>query len=115
LLSLKTDGRKKFANAHHVSREAMPLVQDMKPRVVAIDLSAVPDIEYTALKGIIESERRLRDAGTMMWLVALNPAALGIVNRSSLGKTLGRERMFFTLPQAVDAFGKLSPPDSPRS
>jgi high affinity sulfate transporter 1 len=115
LLIVKTEGRMNFANAHHVSQEAWPLVQEMKPRVVAIDLSAVPDIEYTALKGIIESEQRLREAGTMMWLVALNPAALAIVNRSSLGKTLGRDRMFFTLKQAVDAFGRLSPPDSPRS
>jgi hypothetical protein len=36
-------------------------------------------------------------------LAALNPAALGVVQRSPLGPLLGRERMFFTVHQAVIA------------
>ena len=38
-----------------------------------------------------------------MRLAALNPAALAVVQRAPLGATLGRERMFFTVPQAVAA------------
>jgi len=69
-----------------------------------LDCGAVPDIEFTALKMLTEAEERLRRGGTELWLAALNPAALEIVNRASLGRTLGRERMYFNVPRAVDAY-----------
>ena len=37
-------------------------------------------------------------------LVALNPEVLGMVQRSSLGETLGRERLFFNLQTAVERY-----------
>jgi len=107
LLILKLEGRMNFANAHSVSERAWPLIRQAKPKVLALDLSAVPDIEYTALKGLTDTEQNLRDAGTLLWLVALNPAALAVVQRAALGHTLGRDRMFFTLPQAVEAFTRM--------
>ena len=36
-----------------------------------------------------------------LWLVGLNPDVLAMIQRSSLGKILGRERMLFNLEQAV--------------
>ncbi len=72
--------------------------------MVAIDFSAVPDIEYSALKMLIEGEERLRERGGLLWLVALNPEALGMVQRSSLGEMLGRERMVFDLQTAVERY-----------
>jgi hypothetical protein len=36
-----------------------------------------------------------------MWLVGLNPEVLAMVQRSSLGKVLGREQMHFNLELAV--------------
>jgi len=39
-----------------------------------------------------------------MSLVGLNPEVLAIVQRSSLGETLGRERMHFTLEVSVDKY-----------
>ncbi len=44
--------------------------------------------------------------GISLWLVALNPEPLKIVQYSSLGKKLGRERMFFNLEQAVESYEK---------
>ena len=41
------------------------------------------------------------NAGGMLWLAALNPEVLAVVQRSPLGTRLGRERMFITLDQAV--------------
>jgi hypothetical protein len=79
-------------------------VRERNPRVLAVDMRAVPDIEYTALKSMMEGERQLSDGGTTLWLVALNPAALQAVMRSPLGARLGRERMHMSLNQAVDAF-----------
>jgi sulfate permease, SulP family len=37
----------------------------------------------------------------ILCIAGLNPEMLSIVRRSSLGKTLGRERMFFDVATAV--------------
>ena len=112
LLMLRTEGRLHFANANYVGDQIWKLVHEQQPRVLAIDLRAVPDIEYTALKALSEGERQLRNGGTELWLVALNPAALEAVNRMPLGKLLGRERMYMSLTQAVEAFQRLPTPDA---
>ena len=66
-----------------------------------LDLSGVFDLEYTALKMLIEGEQRSRERGVMMWLAGLNQSVMAMVMRSQLGETLGRERMFFNLEMAV--------------
>ncbi len=104
LLMVRPEGRIFFANAQRIGDQLWPLVEAAEPRVLAIDFSAVPDIEYSALKMLIEGEERLRERGGLLWLVALNPEALGMVQRSSLGETLGRERMLFNLQTAVERF-----------
>jgi len=117
LLLLRTEGRLQFANAHRVGEKVWQLVHEARPRVLAVDLSAVPDIEYTALKAMAEFEGQLQEAGTVLWLVALNPEALRVVQLAPLGKTLGRGRMFVNLEQAVDAYrAAFTPgfPDGPR-
>jgi SulP family sulfate permease len=68
---------------------------------VAIDFSAVPDLEYTALKMLSEAVKRLRDRGVILWLVGLNPGVLQMVQKSELGEILGREAMHFNLELAV--------------
>jgi len=80
------------------------LADEAKPRVVAIDLSAVPDLEYTALKALVEAERRQRERGVRMWLVGLNPGVMGVVQKSRLGEVLGREELYFNLEAAVAKF-----------
>ena len=51
-----------------------------------------------------EAEKKLGQSGISLWLVALNPEPLRLVQKSALGKALGRERMYFTLEQAVKSF-----------
>lgn len=109
LLILRAEGRIFFANAQHIAEQMLPLIDAEKPRVIALDFSAVPDIEYSALKMLIEGEERLRERGALLWLVGLNPEALSMVQRSPLGETLGRERMLFNLSTAVDRFLTQSP------
>ena len=72
----------------------------------------MPGIEYTALKMLVEAEERLRGEGTELWLAALNPEALELVRRTPLAERLGRERMFFTVEQAVAAFEARQPATS---
>ncbi|SDX32511.1 SulP family inorganic anion transporter [Thiocapsa roseopersicina] len=104
LLIVRPEGRLFFANAQRVGEQLLPLIDAAEPKVVAMDFSAVPDIEYSALKMLIEGEERLRERGAALWLVALNPEVLRMVQRSPLGKTLGRERMLFNLQIAVERY-----------
>jgi MFS superfamily sulfate permease-like transporter len=104
LLLVRTEGRIYFANSTRVREKAMALIQQEQPKVIVVDCSAIPDIEYTALQELIDLEERLAEAGITLWLASLNPEPLRIVERSALGTTLGHERMFFNLEQAVGAF-----------
>jgi MFS superfamily sulfate permease-like transporter len=104
LLIMRTEGRIYFGNAQRIADKMAPIVQAARPEVVLIDMGAVPDIEYTALKMLIEAEERLRGMGISLWLARLNPAALEMVQRSPIGARLGRERMFFNVNRAVETY-----------
>ena len=104
LLLLRLEGRVFFFNAEHISQKLKMLVGEADPKIVAIDLSGVSDLEYTALRMLIEGEKVLRETGVWLWVVGLNPEVLAVVRRSSLGETLGRERMHFTLEVAIDKY-----------
>jgi sulfate permease, SulP family len=104
LLILRPEGRIFFANAEQLAHKIRLLVQEAKPTTVALDLSGVFDLEYTALKMLAEAEKRNRDNGIRLWLVAMNPEVLSMVQKSSLGEALGREGMHFNLETAVAMF-----------
>jgi hypothetical protein len=61
-------------------------------------------MEYTALKMLVEGEENLRADGIELWLAALSPEMWDLIHRTPLAARLGRERMFFTVEQAVEAF-----------
>lgn len=104
LLLLRPEGRIFFVNAQRIAEKMKQLIEEQEPKVVAMDLSGVPDLEYTALKMLTEGEKMLRKRGTALWLVGLNPEVLAVIQHSTLGSLLGRERMFFSLEQAVEKY-----------
>ncbi len=108
LLLLRLEGRIFFANAEHIGQKIRLLVNEAQPKVVALDLNGVPDLEYTALKALIEGEKRQREHGVSTWLVGLSPGVLRMVQRSSLGEVLGREKMQFSLELAVAKYEEIS-------
>jgi anti-anti-sigma factor len=101
LLMLRLEGRFFFANAEHIGHKIKPLIDQAQPSVVALDLSGVPDMEYTALNMLTKAEERQRKRGTELWLVGLNPDVLRMVQRSALGDALGQHAMHFNLETAV--------------
>jgi anti-anti-sigma factor len=101
LLILRLEGRIFFLNVERISEKMRALVKEAQPKVVVLDLSGVFDLEYTALKALVEAEKRQRERGVSLWLVGLNPEVLSTIQRSPLGKVLGRERMHFSLELAV--------------
>jgi MFS superfamily sulfate permease-like transporter len=58
LLLQRPEGRLFFANAERVGDKMRPLIAEAKPKVVALDLEGVFDLEYTALQMLTEAEKR---------------------------------------------------------
>ena len=116
LLILRPAGRIFFANAERLGEKMRAHIDAAKPKVVILDCRAVIDIEYTALRMLEAAEKNLSREGISLWLTALNPNVLEVVQRSTLGATLGRERMFFKLQTAVETYEQSSSPrPSPRA
>jgi MFS superfamily sulfate permease-like transporter len=106
LVIARTEGRMYFGNAPVIGEKLRGLIDREKPRVVLLDCGAIPGLEFTALKMLDEAEARLRGQGVDLWLAALNPEALEVMRRTALADRLGRERMFFTVEAAVEAYLK---------
>lgn len=108
LLILRPEGRMTFASAPQIANQMKALLAAASPRVVLLDCSAVPDIEYTALQMLIDFEEKLRQQdGAQLWLARLNPQVLKTIRRSSLGTALGEERLFFKVANAVEKFEQI--------
>ena len=101
LLLLRLEGRVFFFNAEHIAGKIKLLIDEAQPKVVALHLRSVPDLEFTALKMLTEGEKRERERGVRLWLVGMNPPVLEVVKRSPLGDVLGRDAMHFNLEIAV--------------
>ena len=104
LLLLRPEGRIFFANAERVGQKIRAFADEANPKIVAIDMSAVFDLEYTALKMLTQGESQVRERGIELWLVDLSPDVLAMVQRSPLGEALGRARMHFNLEVAVERY-----------
>ena len=85
LLIVRPEGRLFFVNAQYVADQIDALVTQHKPRVLALDMSRVPDIEYSALQVLIEREKRATERGAVVWLVGLNPGVLEVVRNCRAG------------------------------
>jgi len=102
-----------------VADQINALVMQYKPRVLALDMSRVQDIEYSALQMLMEREKRATENGATLWLVGLNPGVLEVVRNAGLAERLGRERMLFNARaaieryQALEAAGGIAQPAAP--
>jgi high affinity sulfate transporter 1 len=104
LLIVRPEGRLFFANTEIVTDKIRMLTEEHKPRVLAIDMSRVPDIEYSALQALIEADRRATERGATVWLAGLNPGVLEVVRRAGLDQRLGRDRLLFNARAAIEKF-----------
>jgi SulP family sulfate permease len=104
LLIVRPEGRLFFVNSQYVSDQIQALVAQHKPRVLALDLSRVPDLEYSALQMLMEGEKRASEAGVVFWLAGLNPGVLETARHAGLDQRLGRERMLFNARAAIERY-----------
>jgi high affinity sulfate transporter 1 len=104
LLMLRLEGRIFFLNADDVAERIGALITEANPKVVAIDMQGVIDLEYSALKMLTEAEQRRRESGVSLWLVEMSSQVLATVKRAPLGKTLGHTGMVHSLEIAVERY-----------
>jgi len=104
LLILRPEGRLFFVNAQYVAEQIDALLAEHKPRVLVLDMSRVPDIEYSALQALMDGEKRATERGAAVWLVGLNPGVLEVVRHAGFDARLGRERMLFNARAAIKHF-----------
>jgi sulfate permease, SulP family len=104
LLIVRPEGRLFFVNAQYVSDQIQALIDKHQPRVVALDMSRVPDLEYSALQALMEGEQRWTKAGAVVWLAGLNPGVLETARHAGLDQRLGRERMLFNARAAIERY-----------
>ena len=107
LLILRPEGSLFFVNTQNVMQRIGALVTQYKPRVVALDLSRVPDIEYSAMQALIEGERRMTERGIVAWIAGLNPGVLETARRAGLEERLGSERLLFNAREAIARYQAL--------
>ena len=107
LLIARPEGRLFFVNVQNVAEQIDALVTQYKPRVVALDMSRVPDIEYSALQALMEGEARANERGAVVWLVGLNPGVLEVVRNAGLAERLGSERLLFNARAAIERYQAL--------
>jgi high affinity sulfate transporter 1 len=104
LLLLRIEGRLFFANAQRVLEQVQAQVNLAAPTVVVLHCRAVLDIEYTALKMLIEAQEKFAREGVTLWLASLSPRALEAVGNSRLGERLGTDGIVANLDQAVQRY-----------
>ena len=104
LLLVRPEGRLFFLNAERIGEKLRALMAETRARVVVLDLRAVFDLEYSALKTLIDAEARARASGVELWLGAMQPEVAAVVNRSPLGKALGPDRIFSSIDTAVTRY-----------
>jgi MFS superfamily sulfate permease-like transporter len=104
LLIVRPEGRLYFVNEQYVADRIRALLDQYQPRVLAIDMSRVPDIEYSALQALMEREGRAAGSPGEIWLAALNPSVLEVVRRAGFDARLGRERLLFNAREAIERY-----------
>ena len=104
MLIVRTEGRMFFANATQLGEALLALLTQHQPKILVLDLSRVPDIEYSALKALQESDRKFAEHGVTLWLAGCNPGVLEVVRNSGLAQQLGPQRLLFNARTAIENF-----------
>jgi high affinity sulfate transporter 1 len=104
LLIVRTEGMLTFASMPRAADKFNALLKGREAKVLLLDLSAVPDIEYTALMQLEEAERKMSESGVSLWFAALNRSALESIRHTCLGERLKDGRMFYTVEEGVQQY-----------
>ncbi|MFC3914299.1 SulP family inorganic anion transporter [Pseudaeromonas sharmana] len=94
LLILRPEGRIFFINAQNIGSQIQSLLHQYHPQVLLLDMSRVPDIEYSALQMLIQGEARAQEQGYTVWFADLSPKVLASFRNSKFADSLGDRLLF---------------------
>ena len=102
VLVLRPRGRLNFANVRLTNERIVAAIDavDPPPRVVILDVVAVPDLEITAVAALHELADDLRDRGTRLWVARLTPVERQMMERYGGSDAI---RLFVSPAEAVTA------------
>jgi SulP family sulfate permease len=102
-----------FGNGPRLRRRLLDLVDaaDPAPRVLLLDLDAVPDIDVTALDVMASLDLDLRRRGVTLWLTNLNARPLDMLRRHP-DAALWEPRLFGDPDAAITAFSARPPQEA---
>jgi SulP family sulfate permease len=69
-----------------------------------LNMSRVPDLEYSALQAVMDGERHATESGAVFWLAGLNPGVLEVVRHAGFDKRLGPDRLLFNARAAIERY-----------
>jgi sulfate permease, SulP family len=107
-----------FGNSQRVTDRLAKMVDDApdRPRTLLLDLSAVPQIDSTAVEVFGDLAERLEAGGTRLWLAAMTTSVLEVAKAAPHWSDLKASRLIFpTLSEGVGAHISGSTPSEPRS
>lgn len=104
LLIVRPLARLFFVNAQNVQEQIGALVSQYRPRILALDLSRVTDIEYSALQALMDGQRQAVENGAEVWLAGLNPGVLEVVRNAGFDKHLGPDHILPNADAVVDRY-----------
>jgi sulfate permease, SulP family len=107
-----------FGNSQRVTDRLSKMVDDApdRPRTLLLDLSAVPQIDSTAVEVFGDLAERLEAGGTRLWLAAMTTSVLEVAKAAPHWSDLKASRLIFpTLSEGVGAHISGSTPSEPRS
>jgi sulfate permease, SulP family len=100
---VKIEGGLYFANVRSTIARLLDLVDAARPRpsVVLLDLSAVPDVDMTALHAAAELRRSLAERGIALWIACTLERPLEMIRRLGVAP---EGSVFPDVATAVEAF-----------
>jgi SulP family sulfate permease len=101
LLGIRIEGPLFFANARRMVERVTELVEQIDPKVLLLDLSAMPDMDVTALNAGREFADWLRARGVEPWVAGALPRPLEMLERVGF-----EARAFPDVPSAVQEYSR---------
>ena len=91
---VRPEGRLFFVNSRCVADRIEALVHERRPTTVALDLSRVPDIEYSAFETLQGLEQRLSKGGVTVWYADMSPTVRQRLQAAGIVARIGNDRLF---------------------
>jgi sulfate permease, SulP family len=96
-----------FLNAESFKADALDVLQAEKPKLLVIEASGMPEIDFTAAQALIELVKECKKQGVIVAVARLeSPRAQDAFERFGLYDALPRQRVFHSVAEAVAALGK---------